>query len=301
MKKHLNKLLLALLVFPALAHAVPPPYTQNQETDRLISLGMTSELAAEITEWAGGGGGLLDLTLPNSVYLKGLNAAGTGTINLAEIDNSDNTRINSSASDELILQLEDDANRLISFTAASDTALKMKFGDGGTTAVQQLTISASTADADDDSTLILAGGGADGGTRGASITLPGEEVSGGADIVYNAGTGDTHVFAIAGTGELTISDDSLLLFGAAATIGTSGATSLALAVNSATQFTVGATGTLIGTGTSSIGWTVQAAANQACNTTCVTPCVTGIDTLGTGGFLACTTATADFCLCAGAS
>lgn len=60
-------------------------------------------------------------------------------------------------------------------------------------------------------------------------------------------------------------------------------------------------GTLIGTGTATIGWTVQAAANQACSTTCVTPCVTGIDTLGTGGFLDCATATADFCLCAGAS
>lgn len=47
------------------------------------------------------------------------------------------------------------------------------------------------------------------------------------------------------------------------------------------------------------GWTVQNATNQACNTTCTTgACVIGIDVVTTG-FLACTDAIADNCLCAG--
>ena len=61
-----------------------------------------------------------------------------------------------------------------------------------------------------------------------------------------------------------------------------------------------ATGTMIGAGTGSIGWTLVSAANQACTTTCVTPCVMGQETTSKA-FLACSDATADICLCAGAS
>lgn len=92
-----------------------------------------------------------------------------------------------------------DAQRLLTVGGASDTALSLTWGDAGTTAVQQLTIAASTADADDDSSLNLAGGGAVGGTRGASIILAGEEVSGGGDITMNTGTGDVVAITTAGT------------------------------------------------------------------------------------------------------
>jgi hypothetical protein len=61
------------------------------------------------------------------------------------------------------------------------------------------------------------------------------------------------------------------------------------------------TGTVRSSATADIGWSVVNAANQACNTTCTSACVVGIDTLGTGGFLGCAVATADSCLCAGAS
>lgn len=66
------------------------------------------------------------------------------------------------------------------------------------------------------------------------------------------------------------------------------------------KWTMGAAGTLIGTGTSDVGWAIVAAANQACNTTCVTPCVFGQETTSKA-ILACTDATADSCLCAGAT
>lgn len=52
--------------------------------------------------------------------------------------------------------------------------------------------------------------------------------------------------------------------------------------------------------TSDIGWSIQSAANQACNTTCTHACVFGQETTSKA-ILACTDATADTCLCAGAN
>lgn len=66
---------------------------------------------------------------------------------------------------------------------------------------------------------------------------------------------------------------------------------------------VSTTGTITSSRTSDLGWTVVSAANQACNTTCTSSCVFGHNlTAGVpGAMLACTDATSDECLCAGAS
>ena len=58
---------------------------------------------------------------------------------------------------------------------------------------------------------------------------------------------------------------------------------------------------LTSTSTSDFGWSVQSAANQACNTTCTSACVFGEDTAVVGTVVACTDATADVCVCAGAN
>jgi len=61
-------------------------------------------------------------------------------------------------------------------------------------------------------------------------------------------------------------------------------------------------GTLIGTGTATLGWVIVAGANTACTTTCVTPCVFGVNNAATeADIVGCADATADECLCAGAS
>ncbi len=60
------------------------------------------------------------------------------------------------------------------------------------------------------------------------------------------------------------------------------------------------TGTVTSSATGSLGWSVVNAANQACNTTCTSACVIGHDS-ASSAFLACTDATADSCLCAGAN
>lgn len=75
------------------------------------------------------------------------------------------------------------------------------------------------------------------------------------------------------------------------------ASALKLGNDKAAQFT----GTIRSSATADLGWSVVNVANQACNTTCTSACVVGIDTLGTGGFLGCAVATADSCICAGAS
>lgn len=49
-------------------------------------------------------------------------------------------------------------------------------------------------------------------------------------------------------------------------------------------------------------WSVTAGANTACNTTCVSACVFGVNTAATeADIVACSDATADECLCAGAA
>lgn len=60
-------------------------------------------------------------------------------------------------------------------------------------------------------------------------------------------------------------------------------------------------GTITSSVATSIGWSVVAGANTACNTTCTSGCVVGQDTGTANVFVACSSATADVCLCAGAS
>lgn len=195
-------------------------------TDDLVGLGMPPELAEYIAASIVGG-----TALGNDTYLKATDIAGTGTISLLKANATDDTVLNSDAGDPIIFQSDSDVNRLLTYRAASDTALTLKFGDGST-ADQNLTISSASADAGDSGSLILAGGGAatSNGTRGAIITLPGEEVSGGSDITYNAGAGDTHIFQVAGTAEVTISDDVLAFAGASTTITTAANTLVYLPV-----------------------------------------------------------------------
>lgn len=75
-------------------------------------------------------------------------------------------------------------------------------------------------------------------------------------------------------------------------------------LNPQASLDLGTSGTLRSNRTTGIGWSEHNATNQACNTTCGTSaCAVGLDigTVGVvnSGFVACTDATADDCLCAG--
>lgn len=59
-------------------------------------------------------------------------------------------------------------------------------------------------------------------------------------------------------------------------------------------------GAVTSSATSTLGWSIRSSTNQACTTTCTSACVMGVDTAASS-YLACADATADVCLCAGAS
>ena len=104
--------------------------------------------------------------------------------------------------------------------------------------------------------------------------------------------------------DLYLSEDIV----AGGTLAVTGASTLTGAVGAGAITSTGAVsgtslttaGTITSTIATSIGWAVVAGANTACNTTCTNGCVVGQDT-GTGAIVACDGATADLCLCAGAS
>lgn len=64
---------------------------------------------------------------------------------------------------------------------------------------------------------------------------------------------------------------------------------------------VTSTGTILSSSTGSLGWSIVSAANQACTTTCTSAAVHGWDTTSGEVAVSATDATADKCLCAGAS
>lgn len=203
-----------------------------------------------------------------------------------------------------------DVNRFHIFTASSDTAHTYKFGDSGTTAAQTLAISASTADADDDSIVAIGGGGAalssdSAQSRGAFCQFGGNEsastgrldcqagaVSGG-NINFLTRVASTQInFGINATNQVAITDG---------TFEPTTDNDIDLGVAGTKDFkSIFFQGSLISSGTSDIGWTVQSAANQACNTTCTAGCVFGYDA-GTTTIVDCASALSDKCVCAGAS
>jgi hypothetical protein len=181
----------------------------------------------------------------------------------------------------------------LTFRNNGDSADNIAITDAGTISTRNTIIFTNDTQADiansTTSQAVHIGGGTDyNASTGAVISVNGNAAGGGnaGGIVMNTGTasgGSAGVRINNGTGTFYVFDGSTSIISAAV----GGAITL--------------TGTLASTRTTDFGWTRVNAANQACNTTCTNACVIGIDTLGTGGFLLCTDATADSCICAGAS
>lgn len=154
---------------------------QTVEND-LIGLGMPAEQA----EYLAGiipAGAVLD----NNVYLQADNAAGNDTVPLIGLNATDDTVIKSDSGDPIILNPYEDAQRLFTFNASSDTAFSLTFGDGGTTAGQNLTISGGAGTDDDDTELTLAGGSSGTNTEGAYLSVTGNEASPAGRVTLSAG------------------------------------------------------------------------------------------------------------------
>lgn len=166
----------------------------------------------------------------------------------------------------------------------ADSASNISILDSGaiTLAMQNQTISKQTSDASDNGTLQISAGGAVAfdGTRGGTFYMSGNESGGGV-----GGQVQTYGGAVS-TGHIRN-----ILKHTSATFTVEGSTGTLTATDG---------GKLSSSATSDFGWALVSAANQACNTTCVSACIMGQETTSKA-FLACTDATADICLCAGAS
>lgn len=152
-----------------------------------------------------------------------------------------------------------------------------------TVASTQGNIVTNTVDGADSGSICLSGGGACGSSRGGRIQVYGNEEV--------AQTGAIQIELGAGGGAFALRSNGSARWTVAAAGGVTQA---------ASSGNVALTGQLTSSTTSDLGWSVQSAANQACNTTCTSGCVFGQETTSKA-ILACTDATADSCLCAGAS
>lgn len=237
MKRFISVLVLSIAL---ITHEAKAQTTAAQ----LMGAGMPAEQAVLVAAVFTGGS-----VVANDTYIKSRNAAGNASISVLKVDATDDTVLNADSGDVIKLAIagtteatvrddsiafsgsaatiagsgairispEDNTIRRYNFITVTDAIHDITWGNSGTTAVQDLVVGASTSDADDDSTLYLSGGGlssgavVSNGTRGAYIQIPGEEVSGGSDITYNAGAGDTHIFQVAGTTAATISSLGLIL------------------------------------------------------------------------------------------
>lgn len=126
----------------------------------------------------------------NTAWLKWELANG-GQVNVLRVDVNNDTILQSDGGDPIVLKPEGDNNRLFTFSASSDTALTLTFGDGS--ALQILSILSGDADASDDNAIRMSSGGVFGVTRGAGLELLGNEFTsgGGASLIGgNVSTGN---------------------------------------------------------------------------------------------------------------
>lgn len=178
-------------------------------------------------------------------------------------------------------------NHPLSFGSNNNTRVTLAADGSAFAFVPTLfSIRASTSDGSDNGQFVINAGGALSQTRGAGLSAYGNEhASEPGDMAINTGTIATSDL------ELVAQDDIIMRDFAG---------NSSLTVDTATRAaTFG--GAVTSSATGALGWTPVAAANQACNTTCTSACVFGIDSAAPQTWLACTDATADQCLCAGAS
>jgi hypothetical protein len=151
------------------------------------------------------------------------------------------------------------------------------------------TLRTDTADAADSKEIYIAGGGALGITRGGDGRFYGND-----DGTY---PGSVKFF----TGNASSSEWTVNLSGASSLLRIKDSVDAdILTITQSTKATA-LTGILTSSRATDLGWTPVNAANQACNTTCTSACVFGMNTGALGNFVGCADATADTCICAGAS
>lgn len=200
--------------------------------------------------------------LANNTYVKARNAADSANVDIFKLDASNNLEINSATGQQIEFTNNGTRVSFLTSTGQIRTDGAQNWFIGSDAAARVAFVSADTN-----------------GNASAYANLNSDTGNGGSAQVSTGATGTADL-------NLMASDDVIIETRAGADVW---------------NFDT-ATGTFIGSGTATIGWAVVAGANTACTTTCVTPCVFGVDTASaTADIVACADATADECLCAGAS
>jgi hypothetical protein len=222
--------------------------------------GLAQPCSALISSIGTGGG-----VIPNNTWLRWRNAANTTNVDILQLDNGDNTILNAATGGSVFLRAANDANRYFEFGSASDAALFLAYGDDGITAGQVFDVRATTADAADNGTVSVTGGGAVGSSRGAYVQVYGNESGVGpgiADLVAgNVAGGKIRLYTF-GAQPVEISTNNLLRFSVStagdlvsdATSGGNIVMSKAGATLALQEGTAGAacSGTVTGTGTTAV-------------------------------------------------
>lgn len=214
--------------------------------------------------------------------LTGLGVESTLASRIASIGNSSTTRLRAGAGTALLPSY--------SFFSDTDTGLYSSaantIGVSGSLALNDSTaeIKSTSIDGADNKITNLCGGGDDSNSRGSYITLSGNESGPAGNALISAGN----------------------VAGAYVQIAAPNATGFnRFDVAGAEVWRMNAAGGLVGAGTGTIGWAVvDGTDNTACSSQCVTPAVFGFNLAGGATapvIVSGSDATADICLCAGAS
>ena len=161
--------LLSVAIFGGNAEA---QYTRSQAKDRLVGLKVNPEVAILVAELSTG-----VAVLPNSVFLKGRNAADTANVDLLKIDSGDNTEIGSASSKSIEL--------------APGGGLAMTLNSSGHWIFSATTMKVLSDDSDgaDNSSQCLSAGGDCDNSRGAYLQMTGNEHAAVGDLTLAAGNG----------------------------------------------------------------------------------------------------------------
>lgn len=321
--------LLFALLLPVQALAAE---TVAQATASLMALGMPSQLAAEVAGLATG-----SAILPNNTYSVARNAAGTANINVFKVDATDDTVLNADTGDLIKLSvagtteasLEDDQLTIsgaafqvvpgatsLTFRNNADSSDNLSITDAGVVTSRAgfvATAGGLTATAGD---IINTAGNTTTTAGNVAITAgnltfgaaSAKVIPGATSLLFQNNANNATNVTITDAGRVTIREN--LVFTTATSQILPGATSISLrnTANNADNLIIVDAGaatfrsTIVSAGTSTIGWSVVSGANTACTTTCTAACVLGVNTGAvTADFVDCADATADKCLCAGAS
>lgn len=153
--------------------------------------------------------------------------------------------------------------------------------------------SASTNNGSFSGNLITLSNTGSGSGRTANFSSTNASASGQVLRVYNLGTGNSFVVE-----DDTTTDSTPFVIDASGNVGVKTSSP---AKDLDVTGEIRASSSITSTATSDIGWSIQTGANTACNTTCTNACVHGWDTSSGEVAVSCSDATADKCLCAGAS